>query len=163
MVGYDSVMRLTCDFKANNSAPAKLTTAIYRGGRKALLKKSPTLVLWKVADLLWTRIVVGAEIPFTVDAGEGLRLPHWGRGVILGSRVMLGKNVTLFHRVTIGLGPGGGNPTLGDDVFVGSGTAILGGCSVGNKVRVGANSVITKDIPAGSTVVGANRILSKTA
>lgn len=154
-------MSLTCDFKANESVPARITTAIYRGGRNALLKKSPTLPLWKVADLIWTRSIVGAELPFTFEAGPGLRLPHWGRGVIIGRNVVVGSNVTLYHRVTIGWGAVQKDPTLGSNVYVGAGASILSGCHVGDGAKVGTNAVVTKDVPAGASVVGANKILNQ--
>lgn len=155
-------MHLTCDFERNESAPARLTTLIYRGGRRALLRKSWSLPLWKVADLIWTRAIVGAELPFTFRAGAGLRLPHWGRGIIIGRQAVVGENVTIYHRVTLGRGSVDKDPTVGDRVSIGSGAAILGDCHVGDKVQVGSNSVVTKDVPAGATVVGANRILDGT-
>lgn len=154
-------MRLTCDFHVNESYPARLTTAIYRGGRGALLRRSPTLILWKMADLIWSRCIVGAELPFTFQAGPGLRLPHWGRGVILGRNVIVGSNVTLYHRVTIGWGAEQKDPRLGDNVYVGVGATILGGCFVGDGAKVGTNAVVTKDVPAGKTVIGANRVVQK--
>ena len=66
----------------------------------------------------------------------------------------LGSNVSLYHRVTIGLGPDKRVPTIGNDVYVGVGASILGGVHVGDGATVGAGAVVIKDVPAGATVVG---------
>lgn len=154
-------MGITQDFAANPQLPTRVTLAIYRGGSAALAKRSPLLPLWKAADLIWTRTVVGAELPFSFAAGPGLRLPHWGRGVIIAPGTRIGSGVTLYHRTTLGIGKGQHPPTLGDNVYVGTGAVILGPATVADGSVVGANSTITRDVAAGSTVVGAGRVLDK--
>lgn len=156
-------MGITQDFAANPQLPTRVTLAIYRGGSAALAKRSPLLPLWKVADLLWTRTVVGAELPFSFEAGAGLRLPHWGRGVIIAPGTRVGAGVTLYHRTTLGIGKGQQPPTLGDSVYVGTGAVILGPSAVGDGAVVGANSTIVRDVPPASTVVGSGRILDAAA
>lgn len=101
----------------------------------------------------WTRMVVGAELPFTVDIGPGLRLPRWGRGVILASGVRIGSGVTNYHRVTIGINKGM-TPTVGNRVYIGTGADVLGGITVAEDAVVGANAVVVRDSAAGVTVGG---------
>ncbi len=101
----------------------------------------------------WT----GIEIHPTAQIGEGFFVDH-GAGVIIGETAVVGKNVTLYQGVTLG---GTGNekshkrhPTLGDNVFVGSGAKILGPITVGSNSRSGANSAVLKNVPENATVTG---------
>ncbi len=80
-----------------------------------------------------------------------------GCGVVIGETAEIGNDVTLYHGVTLGgvsWNPGKRHPTLGDGVVVGAGAKILGPITVAKNARVGANSVVTKDVPSGMTVVG---------
>lgn len=132
----------------------RLTVRIFRWGQHS----RGTSVYWayRMADMVWTRFIVGAELPASVKAGPGLRLRHWGRGIILHPKAVLGARVTLFHRVTIGQGPDGRVPVLGDDVYVGAGATILGGVVIGDGAVIGAGTVVTKSVPPGARVVGAS-------
>ncbi len=101
---------------------------------------------------VWTNIDIhpGATI------GQRFFIDH-GAGVVIGETAEIGNDVTLYHGVTLGgtsWNKGKRHPTLGDDVMVGAGAKILGPITVGNKARVGANSVVVKDVPSGQTVVG---------
>jgi serine O-acetyltransferase len=78
-------------------------------------------------------------------------------GVVIGETAEVGDDVTLYHGVTLGgtsWNKGKRHPTLADGVVVGAGAKILGPISIGERVRVGANSVVVKDVPADRTVVG---------
>jgi serine O-acetyltransferase len=80
-----------------------------------------------------------------------------GAGVVIGETAEVGDDVTLYHGVTLGgtsWNRGKRHPTLGDGVVVGAGAKILGPIRIGERVRVGANSVVVKDVPADRTVVG---------
>lgn len=111
----------------------------------------------------WGRFLTGIEIHPGARIGHGFFIDH-GTGVVIGETAEVGDNVTLYHDVTLGgLLPsvdsdGQRNrkrhPTLEDDVIVGSGAQILGPITVHRGGRVGANSVVLKDVPAGTTVVG---------
>lgn len=79
-------------------------------------------------------------------------IPHPVGSVISASRI--GRNCSLIAAVTIGLRNSADFPTLGDEVYVGAGARILGGVSVGDRARIGANAVVVKDVPAGVTAVG---------
>ena len=101
----------------------------------------------------WT----GIEIHPAAQIGEGFFIDH-GAGVVIGETAIVGKNVTLYQGVTLG---GTGNekshkrhPTLGDNVFVGSGAKILGPITVGANSRIGANSAVLKNVPENATVTG---------
>ena len=80
-----------------------------------------------------------------------------GVGVVIGETAIIGDNVTLFHGVTLGgtgKEKGKRHPTIGNNVFIGSGAKILGNINIGNNVRIGANAVVLKDIPDDTTAVG---------
>ena len=95
--------------------------------------------------------------------GKGFFIDH-GMGVVIGETAEIGDRVTLYHDVTLGgVAPSidsdsqreqKRHPTLEDDVIVGSGAQILGPVIVGRCARVGANAVVTKDVPEAVTVVG---------
>ena len=87
-------------------------------------------------------------------------------GIVIERGVSIGRRVTLMHQVTLGRkdgvtgsGDGSGVPVIEDNVFVGAGAKVLGRVRVGRGATVGANAVVTRDVPSHCTVVGANRIL----
>ncbi|MEI6447079.1 MAG: serine O-acetyltransferase [Actinomycetes bacterium] len=103
-----------------------------------------------------SRLLTGVEIHPAAKIGEELFIDH-GMGVVIGETAQIGRRVTLYQGVTLGgTGFEGGkrHPTLGDDVTVGSGAKLLGPIEVGDGAKIGANSVVIHDVPAGSTVVG---------
>lgn len=111
-------------------------------------------VRMKVAVLkhrLWS-IVTGADIPLNCDIGGGLLLPH-PNGVVIHPDAVIGPNCLLFQQVTIGEAKGA-VPRLGGHVDVGAGAKLVGGISIGDHAVIGANAVVTRDVPAGATVVG---------
>lgn len=96
--------------------------------------------------------------------GEGFRIYHTGAYTHVGPNVKIGKNCTMVSGVVFG------NKTedederpvkVGDNCYFGLDCKILGPVTIGDNVTVGANAIITKDIPAGATVVGANMIMKK--
>jgi serine O-acetyltransferase len=86
------------------------------------------------------------------DFGPGLVILH-SIGVVINSQVRAGRNVVIEHGVTIGAEKGQ-SPVLGDDLFIGAGAKIIGPVRIGSRVKIGANAVVTKDVPDGATVVG---------
>lgn len=86
------------------------------------------------------------------DFGPGFVLIH-SNGVVINTGVRGGRNIYIEHQVTIGAEKQQA-PVLGDDIFIGAGAKILGNVRIGNRVKVGANAVVTKDVPDGATVVG---------
>jgi len=104
----------------------------------------------------WARWFTGIEIHPGARIGKRFFIDH-GMGVVIGETTEIGNDVTLYHGVTLG-----GttwqrkkrHPTLGDGVIVGTGAKILGAITVGAHSRIGANSVVLKDVPQQSTVIG---------
>jgi serine O-acetyltransferase len=104
------------------------------------------------------QIIFGIEISPKCAIGPGIFFPHTSGTVIGASKI--GRNVTIFQGVTLGakemdmgFDPAL-RPEIGDFVVVGAGAKILGGISLGDNVRVGANSVLLRSVPANSTVAG---------
>jgi serine O-acetyltransferase len=93
------------------------------------------------------------NIDDAIVIGEGLYLPHGN--VVLGGITVIGRNATICPWASIGCRQGSFvGPTLGDDVFVGTHSSILGTMQVGEGATIGAGSVVTDDVAAGTTVAG---------
>ena len=102
------------------------------------------------------RFFTGIEIHPGAKIGKGLFIDH-GMGVVIGETAEVGDNVVLFHGVTLGgtgKDTGKRHPTIGNNVFIGSGAKVLGPIIIGDYCKIGANAVVLKDIPAHSTAVG---------
>lgn len=98
----------------------------------------------------------GIEIHPGAKIGKGLFIDH-GTGVVIGETAEIGNNVTMFHGVTLGgtgKEKGKRHPTVGNNVFIGSGAKLLGNIKIGDNVKIGANAVVLKDAPPNVTVVG---------
>ena len=98
----------------------------------------------------------GIEIHPGAKIGKGLFIDH-GMGVVIGETAIVGDNVTMYHGVTLGgtgKEKGKRHPTIGDNVFIGSGAKLLGNIKIGNNVKIGANAVVLKDVPDNVTIVG---------
>ncbi|MDX6633198.1 MAG: serine O-acetyltransferase [Solirubrobacterales bacterium] len=103
-----------------------------------------------------SRIVTGVEIHPAARIGADLFIDH-GTGVVIGETTEIGDRVTLYQGVTLGgtgLFRGKRHPTIEDNVTIGSGAKLLGPIVVGHGAKIGANTVVIKDVPANSTVVG---------
>ena len=98
----------------------------------------------------------GIEIHPGATIGKGLFIDH-GSGVIIGETAELGDNVTLYQGVTLGgtgKEKGKRHPTLGDNVMVSAGAKVLGSFKIGENSKIGAGSVVLKEVPPNCTVVG---------
>lgn len=103
-----------------------------------------------------TKRKTGIEIHPGATIGKKLFIDH-GIGVVIGETAIIGDNVIMFHGVTLGgtgKEKGKRHPTIGNNVFIGSGAKILGNIKINDNVKIGANAVILKDIKANRTVVG---------
>jgi len=91
-----------------------------------------------------------------------IRIPH-PYGIVIHSRAVIGSRVTVLQQVTIGGKDPGQNlaPVIEDDVYIGAGAKVLGGIRVGRGAVIGANAVVTRDVSAGCTVVGVNRLVRR--
>ena len=104
----------------------------------------------------FARFLTGIEIHPGATIGEGLFIDH-GTGIVIGETAEIGKNVTLYQGVTLGgtgKEKGKRHPTIGDNVVVASGAKVLGSFTVGEHAKIGAGSVVLKEVPAYATVVG---------
>lgn len=103
-----------------------------------------------------TRARTGIEIHPGAKIGEGFFIDH-GRGVVIGETAEIGRNVTLYHGVTLGgvsSHKGKRHPTVEDNVVIGAGAKVLGAITIGACSRIGANAVVVKSVPPNSVVVG---------
>lgn len=99
-------------------------------------------------------ITCGISIPARCHIGKGLRIHHFG-GIILHPSVELGENCTLYHDVTIGdRGGSGGAAKIGNNVLIGAGAKIIGEIMIGNHCIIGANTVVTKNMPPATVAFG---------
>ena len=128
------------------------------------------LVFHRLAHTLWhhgwltmarlvshfARFVTGIEIHPAAKLGPGLFIDH-GMGVVIGETAEVGENVTIYQGVSLA-GPSlkreKRHPTLGNNVVVGAGAKIIGGFKIGDGSRIGAGSVVVREVPPNSVVVG---------
>ena len=111
----------------------------------------------------FSRFLTGIEIHPKAKIGKNLFIDH-GMGVVIGETSEIGDNVTIYHMVTLGgIAPSidsdsqrenKRHPTLMDNVIVGSGAQILGPVVIGKNAKVGANAVVTKNVPDNAVMIG---------
>ena len=111
----------------------------------------------------FSRFLTGIEIHPDAKIGKNLFIDH-GMGVVIGETSEIGDNVTIYHMVTLGgIAPSINSnnqrnvkrhPTIEDEVVIGSGAQVLGPVRVGRCAKIGANAVITKDVPEKAVMVG---------
>ena len=111
----------------------------------------------------FSRFLTGIEIHPGARIGKNLFIDH-GMGVVIGETSEIGDNVTIYHMATLGgIAPSINSndqrnikrhPTIGDEVVIGSGAQVLGPITVGRCAKIGANAVVTKDVPEKAVMVG---------
>lgn len=131
----------------------RLASYAYHGQSIMRYAFGPIAVLYK----LYTEYLLGIELPASTRIGAGLRIYH-GVGLVVHKDVQIGTDCVLRHGVTIG-NKGEDDPTnllprIGNNVRFGAGAIIIGAISVGNNSTIGAGTVVTKNIPPNSVVVG---------
>ena len=102
------------------------------------------------------RFFTGIEIHPGAQIGHSIFIDH-GMGVVIGETAEVGNRVVIYHGVTLGgtgHHTGKRHPTIGNDVLIGTGAKILGPITIGDHTKIGANSVVLKDMPEGATIVG---------
>jgi len=97
-------------------------------------------------------IVTGADIPLSCLLGGGLLIPH-PNGIVIHPKAKIGVNCLIFQQVTIG-SIDEKVPTIGGHVDIGAGAKIIGNVTLGNDVKIGANSVVMDNVPDNCTAVG---------
>lgn len=154
---------------SDSTSPAALLTHMLRGSafkhtfwmRTCRYARSHLLLrlsLYHVARrmLMHYTYKFGISIPFETNIGSGFYIGHFG-GIVVNEACTIGKNCNISHGVTLGIlnrGERQGCPTVGDNVYIGPGAKIIGAIRVGNFSAIGANAVVTKDVPDHAVVVG---------
>ncbi len=98
----------------------------------------------------------GICIPYNTNISAGLYIGHFG-GIFIHNSTNIGKNCNISQDVSIGVKNGGKNPgvpSIGDNVYLGSGSKIMGGIRIGNNAAVGANCVVNISIPENGVAIG---------
>ena len=156
--------------KRDPAARDKLSIILTYPGVKAVFFHHLAHKIWNYKFFLIARIIsqfsrflTQIEIHPGANIGKNLFIDH-GNGVVIGESSKIGDNVTLYHGVTLGgISPSENSqdqrnvkrhPTLMDNVIIGSGAHVLGPITVGKCARIGANTVVLKDVPDHATMVG---------
>jgi serine O-acetyltransferase len=127
--------------------------------------------IWKLGGRIparmlsnWAKFLTGIEIHPGATIGRRFVIDH-GMGVVIGETSIIGDDVLIYHGVTLGGKENSAvdrHPIIGSHVVIGAGAKIIGRITIGDNCYIGANTVVTKNVPSGSTVVGeTGRVLSK--
>ncbi|MBI5899556.1 MAG: serine O-acetyltransferase [Rhodocyclales bacterium] len=154
---------LACVFARDPAARSRLEVLLTYPGLHAILLHRPAHALWQngwrftARWLAWlARLLTNVDIHPGACIGRRFFIDH-GAGVVIGETAEIGDDVTLYHGVTLGgttWSKGKRHPTLGSGVVIGAGAKILGAIAVGDAARIGANSVVIREVPAGRTAIG---------
>lgn len=107
---------------------------------------------WVLNHRFWS-VITGAEIDLNCKIGGGLLLPH-PNGIVIHPNTVIGVNCLIFQQVTLAGGGNGTAPIIEGHVDIGAGAKILGNVTLGKHSRIGANAVVTRDVPEGKTAIG---------
>ena len=137
---------------------AFVSLAVYRYGRWAIGLNNPAArwvaqkfyALMKIFILNVTKV----WIPPQVKLGEDFHIIHAEGSLSIHPDVVIGDRCGVMHNVTIGTNMRGRAPILGDDVFIGVNSTILGPIKIGDRVRIGANTAVSTNVPSDSVVIG---------
>ena len=129
-----------------------------------------SIFFYKISNIFWklkikllarflshiARFLTGIEIHPAVKIGKNFFIDH-GMGIVIGETTVIGDNVSIYQGVTLGgtkWEKKKRHPTISDNVIIGAGAKVLGPITVGKSSKIGANSVVTKNVPANTVVVG---------
>ncbi|MEH6648277.1 serine O-acetyltransferase [Sulfitobacter sp.] len=137
---------------------AFVSLEIYRYGRWASQLTNP-VARWianKIYGVLRVFIlnVTKVWIPPQVVIGDDFHIIHAEGMLSIHPDVVIGDRCGIMHNVTIGRNMGDGAPVIGDDVFIGVNSTVLGNIRIGDRVRIGANTAVSTNVPSDSTVIG---------
>ena len=156
--------------KRDPAAKSKISVILtYPGAKAVFMHRIANFFAVAKFDLIariisqFSRFITGIEIHPKAKIGKNLFIDH-GMGVVIGETSIIGDNVTIYHNVTLGgISPSidsdnqrevKRHPTLQDHVVVGSGAQVLGPITVRKNAKIGANAVVTKDVPENGVMVG---------
>jgi serine O-acetyltransferase len=106
----------------------------------------------RARHVIWS-VLTQSDIAPEATLGRRLMIPH-PNGVVIHEDAVVGDDCMIMQQVTIGMIQEGAVPRLGNNVYVGAGAKIIGRVNVGDGARIGANAVVTSDVPAHCTAVG---------
>lgn len=140
------------------SDPAFMSLAVHRLGRWAYTSRQP-LAKWlafKAYGLcrIFILNITKVWIPPQVRLGKEFHIIHGEGSLSIHPDVVIGDRCGVMHNVTIGTNMKGGAPVIGDDVFIGVNSCVLGPVKIGDRVRIGANTAVTTNVPSDSVVIG---------
>ncbi|MFX1303429.1 MAG: serine O-acetyltransferase [Promethearchaeota archaeon] len=157
------VSDVSAAFNKDPAAQSLLEVLTSYPGIKAILLHRIAHFFWKIKMPFMPRYLseisrelTGIEIHPGADIGKDFFIDHGG-GVVIGETAKIGNNVTIYQGVVLGgtmIDPVKRHPTLGNNIVVGTGAKLLGPITIGDNVKIGANSVVVKDVPSNSVVVG---------
>jgi len=143
------------------AARNRLEVALTYPGVHALWGHRISHFLWRINLKLIARIhsnlirsATGIEIHPAAKIGRRFFIDH-GMGVVIGATAVVGDDVMIYHDVTLGargIGSGKRHPTIGNNVVIGAGARVLGDIKVGEGAKISANMVVTKEVPAKTSV-----------
>jgi serine O-acetyltransferase len=138
--------------------PAFVALSAYRFGRWAMERRNPA-ARWLAQKAYGAVNLVVANltkvwIPPQVTLGEDFHVIHAEGSLSIHPDAVIGARVGVMHNVTIGTNMGPGAPVIGDDVFIGVNSTVLGPIRIGDRVRIAANTAVTTDVPSDSIAVG---------
>jgi putative colanic acid biosynthesis acetyltransferase WcaB len=134
-----------------------LVVAFYRLRRHAT--QARPRFFWKAAAVLlrvcakFVGFISGAELSPQTSIGPGLVLMH-AKQILVDPEATIGANCTILHGCTIGKGPRPGTVTIGDDVFIGCYSTLLGAITIGDSAEIAANTLVLADVPAQRLAIG---------
>lgn len=138
--------------------PAFVSLAIYRWGHWAIGLRNP-VARWLASKVygfckVFILNVTKVWIPPQVRLGKDFHIIHAEGSLSIHPEVVIGDRCGVMHNVTIGTNMRGKAPVIGDDVFIGVNSTVLGPIRIGDRVRIGPNTAVTTDVPSDSVVVG---------
>jgi serine O-acetyltransferase len=147
------------DFTRHRGEPmAFFALSIYRFGRWALDRKQPALrwLLLKIHGFFHFFVynVLKIDLPPNLRIGDAFHIIHTTGALVIHPDVVIGDRCGVMHNVTIGMNMTGGVPRIGDDVFIGVNATVLGPITIGDRVRIGANTAVATNVPSDSVVIG---------
>lgn len=150
------------DYKSNpKNIKARFILFLFRLAQLCRRTPKPVFIFllpYLIFYRLFVEWILGVELPWNTKVGSGLKLFH-GQGLVVNDHTVIGNNCTLRHNTTIGHkelldGTFSESPIIGNNVDIGSNTAIIGAVTIGDNVIIGAGSVVVKDLEANAIYAG---------
>lgn len=154
-------MSIFCDFRRNKgNIKFQFILILFRIASLAKISRINFLFLipFQIFYRFFVEWLLGVELPYKTEVGPGLIIYH-GHALVINDSSIIGVNCVLRHSTTIGNkelsdGSYSRGPVIGNNVDIGSNVVILGPITIGDNVIIGAGSVVVKDVPSNSVVVG---------